>query len=443
MKTFTHLLRWTLSLTVFLGLAVGGWLTRERWLPWIVRTRAVAPFSSDQHAVEPKLPKLKLSKQAQENLKLKLEAVEPSTYWRTIQMPGNIIERAGQSSRSVTTTIPGIIYQVHILPGQLVKPGEALFAIRLVSEYVQSVQAQLYKAARDLQINQEEQKRYKAVEDSQALFQKRLIEFNYEERRLQVALDTHRQDLLSRGFSEASIKQVIAGKFLTEFTIHASEANRNQVYEVEELKVSPGEMVQAGQALAVMGSHQALEVEGKAFEQESPQLQQAARQNWPVQLTLMDQTDVWQTPPPPLHLRYISSHVDPTTRLLSFFLPLENQVRELPTAQGASRRVWRYRPGQRVRLSVPLERHDDVFILPREAVVHEGPDAYVFRQNGSLLERRAVYVRFEDDVSSVLANDGSITRGNVIAMNAAVALNRAVKSQLSSATSDAHTGHSH
>ena len=132
--------------------------------------------------------------------------------------------------------------------------------------------------------------------------------------------------------------------------------------------------------------------------------------------------------------------------MLSFYLPIENPMREITTANGTIRRVWRYRPGQRVRLGVPIERHDDVFVIPREAVVHEGADAYVFRQNGSLFERKAVYVRYEDQDYAVIANDGSITAGNVIAMNAAVQLNRAMKAK---AEGDAgsqghdHSGHSH
>lgn len=450
MKQLQLLFRWMASLVVIGGLLFGVWFTRDIWKSWLLRDKtspAATALQNEQAQDSPE--RLKLSSQAKANLGLKTGTIQLTTYWRTAQMPGSIIERPGLSSRGVSTTLSGIVTKILVLPGQLVRPGDELFQLRLVSEYLQNTQAQLYKTARDIQINADEQQRLKAVSDSQALFKGKLLDLGYEERRLLAALDTYRQDLLTRGLSLEDIKQVIAGKFLTEFSIRAPrrpEDNDKFVCEVEELKVQLGELVQAGQTLAYLANHQALDVEGKAFEQESPLLQRAAKENWPIQMIQLESSPEWSSSPAQLSIRFIASHIDPATRMLSFYLPIENPVREVPSTNGTTRRVWRYRPGQRVRLGVPIERHDDVFVIPREAVVHEGPDAYVFRQNGSLLERKAVYVRYEDQDYAVIANDGSITAGNVIAMNAAVQLNRAMKAK---AEGDAgsqghdHSGHSH
>jgi multidrug efflux pump subunit AcrA (membrane-fusion protein) len=446
MKQLQFIIRWLASLAVIGGLLIGGWLTRDTWKGWLLREKppneATAPH--DDHASDSK-EKLKLSNQAKANLGLKTGPIQLSTYWRTAQMPGTIVERPGLSNRGVSTTLSGIVTKILILPGQLVRPGEELFHLRLVSEYLQNTQAQLYKTARDLQINADEQQRLKTVADSQSLFKGKLLDLGYEERRLLAALDTHKQDLLTRGLSMDDVNQVIGGKFLSEFSVKAprkSEDTDKFVYEVEELKVQLGELVQAGQVLAYLANHQALDVEGKAFEQESPLLQHAAKENWPIQMVLLESSTEASTAPTTLSIRFIASHIDPATRMLSFYSPIDNPVREVTTASGGTRRVWKYRPGQRVRLGVPIERHDDVFVIPREAVVHEGPEAYVFRQNGSLLERKAVFVRYEDQDHAVIANDGSITAGNVIAMNAAVQLNRALKSK-AEGEAGGHEGHGH
>jgi cobalt-zinc-cadmium efflux system membrane fusion protein len=96
--------------------------------------------------------------------------------------------------------------------------------------------------------------------------------------------------------------------------------------------------------------------------------------------------------------------------------------------------VWRFRPGQRVRLHVPVEELSDVIVLPAGAVVRDGPEAYVFRQNGNLFKRLPVHVLHEDRLNVVLANDGSVAPGWYLAHNAAASLNRALEAQSASGT---------
>jgi hypothetical protein len=94
--------------------------------------------------------------------------------------------------------------------------------------------------------------------------------------------------------------------------------------------------------------------------------------------------------------------------------------------------VWRFRPGQRVRLHVPVEELEDVIVLPAAAVVREGPEAYVFRQNGDLFDRRPVRVLHEDRLNVVVANDGSVAPGWYLAQGSAASLNRVLKAQSAS-----------
>jgi hypothetical protein len=94
--------------------------------------------------------------------------------------------------------------------------------------------------------------------------------------------------------------------------------------------------------------------------------------------------------------------------------------------------VWRFRPGQRVRLQVPVEELKNVLVLPSAAIVREGPEAYVFQQNGDLFNRLPVHVLHEDRLQTVLANDGSVKAGLYLAQSAAASLNRVLKAQAAS-----------
>ena len=82
-----------------------------------------------------------------------------------------------------------------------------------------------------------------------------------------------------------------------------------------------------------------------------------------------------------------------------------------------------------MRLHVPVEQFENVIVLPAAALVREGPEAYVFRQNGDLFNRIAVHVLHEDRLNVVLANDGSLAPGFYLAQGSAASLNRVLKSQ--------------
>ena len=79
-----------------------------------------------------------------------------------------------------------------------------------------------------------------------------------------------------------------------------------------------------------------------------------------------------------------------------------------------------------------MEELTDVLVLPSAAIVREGPEAYVFQQNGNLFNRIPVQVLHEDRLNIVVANDGSVTPGLYLAQSAAASLNRVLKAQAAS-----------
>ena len=144
-----------------------------------------------------------------------------------------------------------------------------------------------------------------------------------------------------------------------------------------------------------------------------------------------------------LDLVYSASEIDPEARSLSFFVRLPNEVaREVPSPNGQRFLDWKYRPGQRLQLLVPVEEWQNQIVLPVEAIVREGAESFVFQQNGSHFDRVPIRVAYRDSSHVVVANDGSIFPGDVIAWRGAHQMQMALKNK-SGGGVDPHAGHNH
>lgn len=423
---------------------------RDHLAAWL-RPAAPAPIA-EQEALHPQgqLKVLELSKQARENLQLVSRPVKVQTYWKSILVPGQIVDRPGLSDRGVSAPAVSVVTQVHSFPGDTVHPGDKLFTLRLLSEYIQNTQLELFKATGETVLIREQQDRLKKATDTGAIPQSRLIELDQQLRRQETAMQGLRQDLLTRGLSAEQIAEVTQGKFVASIDVVAPPASpaataraeaatpdggmNPLTYEVQELKVDLGMQVQAGQLLGVLSNHHSLYVEGHAFKREAPALEKAAQQGWPIQIEFAeDDASHWPKLDQPFHIRHLANSIDPESRTFDFFIPLVNQSHAYEQGSRTSV-VWRFRPGQRVRLHVPVEELKDVIVLPAAAIIREGPEAYVFRQNGDLFNRLPVRVLHEDRLSVVLANDGSVAPGWYLAQSGAASLNRVLKAQSASGT---------
>ena len=144
-----------------------------------------------------------------------------------------------------------------------------------------------------------------------------------------------------------------------------------------------------------------------------PVAEQTRCEYWPA----LDQT---------FHIHHIANSIDPTTRTFAFLLPLENQVRTVER-EGRAQLLWRFRPGQKLRLLVRVEKLNNVFVVPADAIAQDGPEVFVFTQNVNTFERKGVHLLLRDGQKAVLANDGSLLPGSFVAQSAAAQLNRMVK----------------
>jgi len=436
---------------VVAGVCVAGFLTRDYWLArlWPAE-EAVAKAPAEPPIEAPKV--LKLSPQARKNLKLQSKAVSLDSYWRTIQVPGVIADRPGVSDRGVISPADAIVTRVHVFAGDTVKPGDTLFTLQLVSEYLQTTQADLFKATREIQLLKEEHTRLEVLAQRGGIAGKRIIELAQAIRRQDALIDGHRHGLAARGLTAAQIKQVSQGEFIVKTIVVAPPAvgdtstkppllpvafeerpaKPGPVYEVQDLKVEIGEQVRAGQLLSVLSDHRSLYIEGHAFKQEAPMLELAAQNGWKVEVEFAeDESSHWKPLKQAFQIRHLANTIDRESRTFDFYIPLTNQSRTYQV-EGRTFMVWRFRPGQRVRLHIPVEQFKNVISLPAPALVREGPEAYVFRQNGDLFNRIAVHVLHEDRRNVVVAQDGGVTPGVFLAQGSAASLNRVLKAQAAS-----------
>jgi multidrug efflux pump subunit AcrA (membrane-fusion protein) len=436
------------TLAAAAGTAV--YLTQDIWKAWLPSAaKATAPDEGHEHGHHHDHgDSVEISPQARANLGLKVEPIKLDTYWRILRVPGIVVERRGKSDRSVTAPIGGVIKQVLVLPGESVAPSAALVVLRPNSESLHNSQTELFKAVEELRTQTE---RYQiASKDSEGVIPRaRLLELRGQLDRLEGIRKAQRIDLATRGLTPEQIEDVEKGSFLKEVIIRApviptpSGMGKDEVLELEELKVQVGEQVQAGQLLCLLSNHVDLAIEGHGFKDDAPLLEKAAENSWPITVEVANETGgPWKPLPKEFVIQYMANALDASSQTFPFYLFLPNQSREY-RREGKSYRVWDYRPGQRVRLGIRVEKFQDVFVLPADAVVREGPEAYVFRQNGDDLDRKAVHVLFEDTAKVVIQNDGSVTAGDHIAQNSAAALNRVLKAKEEGGGHGHDHGHDH
>lgn len=453
-------LRWS-WVPVLLALAAGGWLTQGHWLPtvqgWIAAARPLPPVAEPDkhaghdhdhaHAGHEEGNSIELSVQASKNIGLEVVAVELGPYDRSIVVPGMVVERPGRSTINVAAPVTGIVTKIYFLRGEAVRPGERLFDLRLTHEEIVQAQVEFLKTAEEIDVIRREVARLEGVVAQGAVAGKTLLERQYELQLKEAAMRANRQSLLLHGLSAEQVDAIQKTRqLLSEIAVMApggTEAmSATSLFQVHKLPVERGVYVQAGQMMAQLTDHSELYIEGNAFEQDAGELQRAADDGVAVSASIEARGAKTETIEK-LHILYVAGEVDPETRASHFYMPLANQLRGSPASdQGRRFITWKYRPGQRVQVQIPVEQFRDRIVLPAEAVADDGPETFVFEQNGKHFDRRAVHLEHRDPRSVVIANDGAIFPGDRVAVRGAHQLQLALKNK-SGGGIDPHAGHNH
>lgn len=463
-------------ITLASAICLSAYFTRSAWLPGPTEVQA-APESK---SATPQRPKIILTLETQQSLGLNPAKIKLQSHWKYIQVPGMIVDQPGRSDRSVVTLVSGVVRSIYHVPGETAHPGDRLFTLTVSSESLHETQKEYLKAAQDIKLAESERQRLTGV-----AAEGKLIEIGNQIIRSEAVVKAARHELLTRGVALDDVDRVASGKFVTEIHIAVPKRSDDQKkpdfstdatripppeppsFEIQELKVELGQQVQAGQTLCLLANHRMLAVEGRAFADETPLVERAAKQGWPIDVDFGDRREVDRETilaltgligqgsasrsgslnavalfdlgqavgsiPPPQHfvIRHLANTMDPASRTFAFFLPLNNQS-HVVERDGESQLLWRYRPGQRIRLQIPVEKLEAVFVLPAESLARDGPEAFVFTQSANTFIKTPVRVLFQDQRQVVLANEGALIEGMFVAQGAAAQLNRMVKSQANS-----------
>lgn len=457
--------RWFITAVIVVGVViVAAWATRGRWLQFVASggdaNSSPTPDSSvaaeehghehnHDHAGHSEASSIELSDKALKNIGFQPVTVELGPFERTVTLPAMVVEQPGRTQIRISAPMGGVITKIHAVAGEAVEPGSPMFEVRLTHEELVTAQRDYLQAAESLDVVNREIARLESLGEG-VIAGKRVLEQKYEKQKLEAALRAHEQALLLHGLNEEQIQEILKNrKLLGSLTIRAPDDNRadencpaEHLYQVQNLPVSPGQQIEAGQELCVLGDHCELYVEGKAFEDDAARLRQAAREGWNVSGTLMvgdQQTEMVEG----LKLLYVSGSIDPESRAFLFYLRLPNGI-VLDQQPAPDRRYieWQFKPGQRMQLRIPTEEWKDRIVLPVDSVVEEGAEMYVYRQNGDHFDRVPVHVEYHGRDSVVVANDGALFPGDIVAGRGAYQIHLALKNK-SGGGIDPHAGHNH
>lgn len=418
----------------------------------------------EEHAAHGEVESLELSAQAMKNLGLTVEYLKPivtATYYRTIPVPAVIVERPGRTVLQVSTPMTGVVTQVSAVPGSAVEPGAQLFQIRLTHEELVASQSEFVRALGELDVEERELKRLQAGVDSGVIPPRSVLEHQYAKEKLEALLGAQREALRLHGLSERQVSQIEKDRrLLSELSVTVPENKQiqkelklsgNEVYRpvamtqnpqapliIESMSVQQGQSVEQGGKLCSLADYNRLYIEGRAFEQDADAISKAVTSNWKAKALFSDGITMDN-----LAISFIASEIDENARTLKFFVDLENEIiRDHKDEEGNRFVSWKYKPGQRLQLLIPVEEWKDQIIVPVDAVAQEGAESFVFQQNGDHFDRIPVHVVHKDQSSVVIANDGALFPGDVIALRNAHQMQMAVRNKAGGGI-DPHAGHSH
>jgi multidrug efflux pump subunit AcrA (membrane-fusion protein) len=322
--------------------------------------------------------------------------------------------------------------------------------LRLTHEDLVEKQSELLRDLQQLDVVRREVARLEEVTESGAVAGKTLLERNYEQQKLEAAVNAAVQGLRLHGLSEPQIESIVEQRQLLESVeivapasgeAHAGDDHQGFL-QFTEVLVRQGDHVTAGTPLGVLSDHCQLYLEGLAFEQDSPLLNRLANEGVALS-AVVDANGPAERVIGDLRVLYVENQVELESRALRFYVPLANElVRNETTPDGHRFIGWRFRPGQRVELRLPVETWKGRLVLPAEAVVREGAESYVFQQNDGHFDRLNVHLLHSDSHWAVIEPDGVLAPGDLVAGKGAYQLHLALKNR-SGAGIDPHAGHGH
>ncbi|MDB4766567.1 efflux RND transporter periplasmic adaptor subunit [bacterium] len=410
---------------------------------------AAGHVAHDSPDVNQNLDSIKLTEAAWTNIGLVTGVVETAEFASSNKLPAIIVERPGRSLIQIPAPVTGVVTKVFAVEQDSVSPGDPLFELRLTHEDVVTAQTSFLEHLHHRERAKKELDRLRSI-GSKIIAGKRIIEQEYQYEEESERVEGLRQSLLMHGLLEDQVDDIESSrKFLRTITVSAppfadSVKSDGMFYHLQKMQVSRGQIVEAGHSLAVLADHRVLFVEGQAFEEDAQQLFHAASTGTTIKV-VPSTTGAATEQSLNLKIHSVSDRVDPKSRALKFYLLLPNEklAANKKAVEGDEGFLgWKYRPGQRMQAYLTSgETFANEFVLPAEAVVIDGPNAFIFEQNGDYFDRVDVSVLYRDSDTVVVKKDNRLI-GSVIAMTAAFDMHLALKNAAGGPV-DPHAGHTH
>jgi cobalt-zinc-cadmium efflux system membrane fusion protein len=403
----------------------------------------------DDHAEHDDATSIELSKNGLKNIGFEPFEVQSTDFEKKLVLPAIVAERPGRSRIYITAPITGVVTEIHAVEGQAIETNSLMFEQRLTHEELVTAQRDYLRTAESLDVVNREIARLESLGEG-VVPGRRILEQKYEKQKLEASLHAEQQALVVHGITQEQVKDILqTHQLLRQFVIRAPDHSHSgescqgeHLFHVQRLAVSQGEQVATGDELAVIADHCELFVEGLAFEDDAAGLRRAARNGWHIDADLL-LGDERASSVSGLKLLYLADHVDSESRAFRFYLQLPNEVVLDQTTDDGRRFVeWRFKPGQRMQLEVPVDKWEQQLVLPLAAVVDEAAESYVYQQNGDHFDQVSVHVVYRDQKSVVVANNGSLFPGDIIAGQGAYQMHLALKNK-SGGGIDPHAGHNH
>ena len=364
----------------------------------------------------------------------------------------------------------GVITHVHVVQGEAIEPGTLLFKIRLTHEDLVQAQTAFLTTLGELDVEKREIERLTTITNSGAVAGKVLLEREYARDKLEALLRAQKESLRLHGLSTQQVDRINQDRrLLRELQVFAPAAGTHDHSDELQLSKSPrsktetkfaavlthaasplimqsldvhkGQSVMAGDTLCVLADYGELFIEGLAFEHDISQLKDASARGWSVD-AIIEQANTSAATIEDLEMAYLANHIDTDTRTLHFYVHLPNEVTKDRRGDGNRFVEWKYLPGQRLQLRVPVEEWPDQIVLPIDALAREGAEYFVFEKEKEHFHRVNVHVKHKDQYLAVIENDDSLHVGAVIAMRGAHQMQMALKNKSGGGPSS-HHGHTH
>lgn len=469
------------------------------------------PSVSDSNHEHDHADHVDISATAAKSLGLTLERIRLQPFTQRIHLPARVVEKPGQSGLSITSPIQGVIKEIHRLPGQTLDIGDLMFTMQVTDEALETAQLALLDILTRLTVTTREIERLDPLTETGAVVGRRKLEMEYQLKQLQSERSARLQELKLRGLTDSQIQQIVDHRELIneiqvrlqlgiipvrplesfDLGVNATTEHENDsvqsvettptqvsypknleqtspetmprqinshIYTVENLNVYPGMSVRKGDELCHIANHHELYLQGEAFPSDLATVRQALQSGSPVVVEIGEGKS--QQRLEPVKITYMDNHADLESHTFPFYMVLPNQiVGERRDAHGRQFLAWQFKPGQRAHVYVPSQTWEDQIVLPSDAVILSGHEAFVFRIDNLAidestpsdvahqklselsvweLEPVAVHVLHRDRQSCVLASDQDLQVNDLVVTNRAYQVYLAWKLQMSGGG-----GHSH